>query len=50
MVLLKYTLILVVLTMIFLSTDFTDFTDFCYARLGGETGGGEGYLGNRGGL
>ncbi len=30
-VLLKYTFILVEVTTIFLTTDFTDFTDFCYA-------------------
>ena len=32
-VLLKYTLILVEVTTIFLTTDFTDFTDFCYASV-----------------
>ena len=33
-VLLKYTLILVVLTMILFNHCFTDFTDICYARFG----------------
>ena len=36
MVILKYTLILFVLTMIFLTTDFTDFTDFLLRIGGGE--------------